>query len=121
MSTQERKKLKEKAPNKFDKEGIGSRSIFLSFRKGAWQWRRYLVKIRRKYKAREAKNCHDNNVRGEIVFKFPLIDDRGGNKFVSARTTCYSANSWKLQDDDFNNSKRGSQESRKKLSFCENL
>ena len=38
MSMQESAKVKEKEPNKFDKEGIGSISACFWFPKGTWQW-----------------------------------------------------------------------------------
>ena len=37
MSMQEREKVKEKVPNKFDKEGIGSTSTCFWFQKGTWE------------------------------------------------------------------------------------
>ena len=48
MPVQESAKVKEKVPNKFDKEGIVSTSACFWFPKGTWQWRKYLVKNRRK-------------------------------------------------------------------------
>ena len=92
MSVKESEKLKEKAPKKFEKEGIGSTSAYFGFPKGTWQWRKYLVKIRRKYKAISTKNQHDNSVRGEIVFKFHLIDNGGAKKFFYARKTFFFSN-----------------------------
>ena len=44
MPVQERENVKEKAPNQFDKEGIGSIGACFWFPKGTWQWQRYLVK-----------------------------------------------------------------------------
>ena len=60
-------------------------------------------------------------MQGEIVFKFYLINDQGRNKMVSERIAFFSANSEKLQHDGVSDSKRRSQESRKKITFCENL
>ena len=64
MSVQESVKVKEKAPNKFDKEGIGSKNTYFWFwfQKGTWKWQKHLVKSRRKYKARQPKNHHVDNV-----------------------------------------------------------
>ena len=49
---QESAKVKEKVTKKFDKEGMGSTSACFLFPKGTCQWKKYLVKIRCKYKAR---------------------------------------------------------------------
>lgn len=71
-------KVKEKVPKEFEKEGIGCTSSSWGFQNGAWKWQKHLVKSRAKYKARQAKHCHVDNVRGEKnfkLFKFPLIDE----------------------------------------------
>ena len=73
---------------------MGSISACFLFPKGTWKSRRYLVKSRCKYKVISVKNRHDDNVQGEIVFKFPLINDQGRNKMVSARKGCCFENSW---------------------------
>ena len=61
MLVQESAKVKDKAPKKIHKEDIDSTSDFF-FPKGTSQWQKYLVKIRRNYKAREYKNHKENNV-----------------------------------------------------------
>ena len=93
---QESEKVKEKATKQLEKGGMGSTNACLWFPKGTWQWQRYLVKSQRKYKAKATKNRHGSSVQGETVFNFPLINYQGRNKMVSARITCYSANSWEL-------------------------
>lgn len=97
MPMQESAKVKEKATKELEKEGMGSINGFFWFPKGTWQWRRYLVKSRCKYKEREAKNRHGNSLQGKIVLKFSLIDDIGRTNMVSARIACFFTNSWKFQ------------------------
>ena len=62
MPMQESAKVKEKAENKFDKEGMGSTSASFLVLKGSWQWKKYLVKSQHEYKARAVKNHHDDSV-----------------------------------------------------------
>ena len=121
MLVREGEKVKEKVTKQLGKEGMGSTNACYWFPKGTWQWRRYLVKSRHKYKAISTKNRHGESVQGETVFKFPLINDQGRNKMVSTRISCYYENSEKFQHDGVNDSKRRSQESRKNLNFCEKL
>ena len=52
MLMQESAKVKEKATKHLEKEGMGSTNACFWFPKGTCKWRRYLVKSRRKYKAR---------------------------------------------------------------------
>lgn len=99
--------VKGKMKTKFDKEEICFKSFSYGFhyilslkRDGAWRWRSHLVKSWSNCKARHVKHHHVDNVHGDRnlrLFKFPLIDDWGGNVSILSRAVFSSTYYRKLQ------------------------
>ena len=80
-----------------------------------------MVKIRHKFKAKAAKNRHNDSVKGEKDSKFPLIIDQGRNKISSTKLDFYSENSENVQHEGVKDNNKWSSTSRKNLPFHEKL